>query len=294
MRDRGFVLVNVLILVAALSVVAVGLLQVTARATTRLDAANLAAQAPLVLDAGVAFAARLLAADGLSTSSDDLGESWALTDRVVQTAAGAVRVTVTDLERNLNLNRPLAADGAAFQEVVAGLVEGLGASEDLALALDARYARWRTTEATPPGEDADLMFQDGDLTHLAALTPGPGGAEALRASGLFAALPRDRGVNVNTADEAVLQALPGMTPEQVAALIAARPIRDAAALPGLLQQTAPAAAGLLAQLDTRSHWFEVETQTERDGLTYRGSTILSRDPGSGEVRVHLHQIEIAG
>jgi len=300
--DRGFVLVNVLILVAALSAVAVGLLQISARATVRLDAGQGAAQAPLVIDAGVAFAVQLLQQDARANRSDHPGGVWAISDHVAETALGPVRISVFDLEARLNVNRPLGADGAGLQAALTDLIVRAGGGADLAAALETRHARIRADAAAVPDRNGDIMYQSGDLTHLAAL-PGAGGAQgqrallALRDARLFAALPRARGVNVNTAKDPVLAALPGVTPEVLAALNAARrsaPIADRAALSDVLLAISPEALGLAAFLETQSHWFEVETETRIDGLTYRGRTVLSRRPASEEVRVHLHAIAVSG
>lgn len=296
MNDRGFVLVNVLILVAALSAVAVGLLQVTTRASERLDVAQGAAQAPLILDAGVAFAAQILRQDGLTNQVDHRDEGWALSGFVTETAYGPVRITVIDLERRVNLNRPLALDGEVMQPVIEDLLQTVDDGAEVASALLARYDQLRSGPQTPSNQDADIVFQKGDMTQLAGLS---GVSETMNGSGLaalFSTLPRDRGVNVNTADRQVLSSLPGMTPELLAALSAAVPIADEAVLSDVVEQTAPSALelGLADMLETRSHWFEVETATVLNGLSYRGKTVLSRQPGSGDIRVHLHQIEVDG
>lgn len=299
MKDRGFVLVNVLILIAALSVVAVGLLQITARATQRMDVAQGAAQAPLIIDAGVAFAASLLAADGVANSIDHKGEAWALRGFLAETALGPVRVTVTDLESRININRPLASDGVEWEAPMRDLLIAEGGSADLAAALTVRYARMRADEPTPDNRDPDTMHQRGDLTHLAALNglADQGAADAVLSGVVFAALPRDRGVNINTADDRVLAALPRMTPEVLAGLNAARqadPIADDTALAALLQQIAPVPSVMEEILETQSHWFVVETETQINGLTYRGKTILVRQPATGDIRVHFHKIKVTG
>ncbi|SIS95459.1 Type II secretory pathway, component PulK [Roseivivax lentus] len=298
MTDRGFVLVNVLLLVAALSVVAVGLLQLTTRATQRLGVAQTAAQAPLILDAGVAFARQLLEEDGASNEVDHRDESWALTNFVADTENGPVRINVTDLESRMNLNRPLAFDGAAIQTAVTDLIAGTADAPDLAAALIARTLRMRSDQPQAPNRDADITHQVGDFTNLAAVTAIDGGEDAVTLpEDVFATLPRDRGINVNTASDRVFSALPGVTPEVLTALNAARraaPLEDAAAISALLQQMAPEANELASLLETRSHWFEVETATELDGLTYIGRTILARKPSTGDVRVHLHVIEVEG
>lgn len=295
MKDRGFVLVNVLILIAALSVVAVGLLQITTRATHRLDVAQGAAQAPLVIDAGVAFASRLLKEDALSSATDNRSEAWALSGYVAETALGPVRVTVTDLESRMNINRPLAADGALWEEALRGLLAGSPGGVEIAPALTARFARLRSDAPIPPNRTPESQHQSGDLTHLAAIE-GIAAGVALP-DGVLSALPRDRGININTADDAVLAALPGMTPEALAAINTARqaaPIADDAAVTALLQQIAPGTAGLADIFETESHWFVVETETQLNDLTYRGWTVLVRTPDTGEVRTHLHRIMVSG
>ena len=72
------------------------------------------------------------------------------------------------------------------------------------------------------------------------------------------------------------------------------PVADAQALTTLLQQAAPDAPELIDLLGTQSHWFEIETETEMNGMTYRGRSIVSREQEIGTIRTHLKVVEVEG
>lgn len=291
MNDRGFILVNVLILVAALSVVAVGLLQLTTKATERLEVGHSTAQAPLMIDAGVAFARQLLEADAETSKVDHPNESWVLSNYVADTAIGPVRISVTDLESRMNINLPMAFDGRAMEPTLEATILEATNEPGIAAALVERYSRFRSDQPEAPNRNTEIVHQVGDVAHLVELF------DPTAARDLFAAIPRDRGININTASDRVLSALPGMTPEVLAALNSARqtaPLLDEAEISNLLQQIAPDAEGLVPFFETQSFWFEVKTETALNGFSYRGRTVLVRDPQTGGMHVHHHMIEVDG
>ena len=303
MRDRGFVLVNVLVIIAALSVLAMGLLAIANRAVTRAGAAQDAAQGRLMLDAGVAFAARLLAEDLRGEGKDGpdhRGEAWALTGYAAQTPLGPVTVSVRDLDARFNLNRLMDPEGDLPARAWEALAVARGATPELAGAVVTRYAPLRPARGNAGDEEGDRMFQTGDLTHPAEMAALAGLADVPDLLAELAALPRARRINVNTATADLLAVLPGFDETRAAAILSARqaePFEDIDAVAAVLTaQFGDAAAQELprALLGTTSEWFEVDTAITLGDLTFTGHTILSRDGETGAVRRHAHAVEVGG
>ena len=293
MSERGFVLVNVLVLVAALSVVALGLTRVGARAVERLEAAGAAGRGTLMLDAGAVFAADLVARDGGGT--DHRGEPWALEGYRAETATGPVTLTVTDLESRLNLNL-LARPGAAV-DLLGALALAVGAPPDAAEAIVDRYDALAAAAAlADPATDA--AFRAGDLTHPAAYAtelPALAAPEAQALRAVVWVLPRARGLNVNTADAAILGALPGMDAHRAAAVLAVRRTRPFADVGAFWRSAGlDPTSGMGAVLGVTSDWFLVATRADVGGLTFRGETILHRDARTGTVRRFAHAVTVEG
>ena len=301
-RDSdGFVLVNVLVIVLALSVLAMQLLGDAGRSQGQIALMRSADQMALDARAGERFAMALLAADRGSPALDHRGEAWALTGYRAELDGGAVTVTVTDLEARVNLNLLATDDAEAVAEVLARLLRETGAPDGALDALWARFAALRSGGVSLPRDQLDA-FRPGDLSvveELAALPP-LASAEAADARKHLAALPRARGINVNTASGEVLAALTGLDAAGAAALLARREtvpfasVADfAAVVAGLTGDPRPEALPR-DLLDVASDWFLVETETERDGLTLRGATVLYRDQSTGEMRIHARQTEVTG
>ena len=128
-RDRGFVLVNALVLVAALAATATLLLSRAERGRAQLEAAQLADQLTLALDAFDALALTRLAQD--RGNSDHGNESWAQPRQALPLARGEVAGEIQDLQGRFNINWLSSPDNRLAQEAFARLLAQLGLSPEL-------------------------------------------------------------------------------------------------------------------------------------------------------------------
>lgn len=270
-RDGGFVLVNALILVAALSAVAVYLLTRAEGSRTRLEAGAMADALDLGLDAAEALALTRLADDLRRSDTDHLDEPWARPERGLALAQGAVDLRLVDAGGLFNLNW-LADPGALWaRPALDRLITSLGLPPSVAEALAAEAATARVLRpeiAGPPGLDA---------------------ASAARLWQHLAVLPGAPRLNVNTAPRAVLLALlPQVPPPRVDQVLVQRqsaPFPDAvAALTALSPEAFPEddpSAFPAEALDVGSAWFRLEAAaTVADRRRARQAVIERRGPGA--------------
>ncbi len=221
--SRGFVLVNALVLVAALAAVVVVLLQHSEGLRLRLMATQQAAQIEQYLDAFDALALHLLAGD-VGGGADHLGESWALELPPVTLDRGEVTGEIHDLQGRFNLNwlaNPEdTAASAAFDVLLTRL--GLPVTQGDAIRAFLRPGGPQDKSAYAALEPAinpvgGAVLMPAQLRQMPGIRP----AHYVRLARHVAALPGDTLLNVNTA-----------TPEVLAAMLpAARP-----ALAGFLVQ----------------------------------------------------------
>ncbi len=296
-REAGFALVNVLVILLALSAVAVQLLQDATRGTENVRMSRTADQLELFSQAGVAFATRLLERDMKAGDSDHRGEAWALDRFRAETADTAVTVTVRDLEARFNLNLLISQAPSAPEAALRALIDATGAAPELAGLLVARHAAFQPGPAAVDRGLADRTYLDGDLTHLGSFAPlVDDRARAL--ADHVAVLPRGRGVNANTADATVLGAVLGIEAPAAAAMVALRdrsPFETVTDLEAALTAVAgPEAVVPAGLLGVSSNWFEIETEVTLDGLTHRAQTMVYRDQTSDEVVVFRRQADVTG
>ena len=223
--SRGFVLVNALVLVAALAAVVVFLLQRSEGLRIRLTASQEAAQLEQYLGAFDALALHLLFSDH-GGGADHLGESWALTLPPVVLDRGEVTGDIHDLQGRFNLNwlaDPEDTEVAAAFDVLA-----------LRLGLSARQAEAVRAFLRPGGAQNQAAYSaqapaiapvGGAVLMPVQLrqVPGLSAAQHDRLSAHVAALPGDSQLNINTATPDVLAAmLPAARPALVALILQER------------------------------------------------------------------------
>ncbi|MCE8009873.1 type II secretion system minor pseudopilin GspK [Aestuariivita sp.] len=292
-RNRGFVLVNALVLVAALSAVSLFLLARAEGARTRLAEGQGAVQTRLYLDAFEALALSMLTAD--RGPVDHLGEGWATTRYTVPLDRGEVSGQLVDLQGRFNVNwlsniEDLEAH-AAFDRLLADL--GLPSARARAI-IDfvtpggrgdiAAFAR-NVPAINPVGGPILMLEQLADV-------PGLTGAELARLRPYLAALPGDATLNVNTAPARVLYSLlPGASLTAVDRLIQNRATDPFASSEALATKLASImSADAFKELDeTRfgigSDWFHAEIAAELEGRILRRQTVFERPPPPARVRV---------
>ena len=224
--SRGIALISVLWITGLLAVIAASFASST-RTEARL-ARNLVAnaKAEALADGGVHRAV-------LGLLDPDPATVWRA-DRTVYALAlgeGEVQIEIEDEDGKVDLN-------GAPPELLAGLLGALGLEAGEAEAIAARIADYRDedSEAEPLGaEDPDYL--DAGRTAGAADRPFATESELLNVLGVSQVLYEEvrpyvtvysgaEGVDPTRAPRVVLEALPGMTPELVEALLAAGPDSD--------------------------------------------------------------------
>ncbi|MBY6113188.1 type II secretion system minor pseudopilin GspK [Mameliella alba] len=283
--QRGFVLVNALVLVGALAAAALVLLVRAEMSVQRQLAWQGAGQGEAYLDAFDALAATLLEADPGPT--DHLGETWA--QPIVQATLDRSRISggVEDLQGRFNVNWLAVPEDAQAQEAFARLLATLGLSQDGAAAIRAFLSPGGPVGTAGFG---DVLPRGGpvkDLRQLRAL-PGLTDRQFQRLEPLMAALPSDSRLNVNTAPPEVLAAwVPGLSVAQAQALAAERARRPFASVSDFLLALPPAVAADLddTRLGTGSDWFLARARVEFEGRQLARQSILFRQPLPVGVRV---------
>lgn len=290
--ERGFALLNALVIVAALAAVAAGLMQRAAVARERQVTGQQVWQAQLYLDAAEPLAGQLLAEDAAGDGgTDHEGEDWARPRRL-EIDRGTVVLRLRDLQGRFNVNR-LAnpADGAArqgFERLLAvlGLPTGLAASVAGHLS-----PRGPSDAAAYVARPVPVRPAGGPVTAIEEIRLAPGmSAEAFaRLAPHVAALPAGSALNVNTATPEVLAALlPGATPAAIERLVALRAASPFASPADFRSRAAALLRGpeAGAGFAVASAWFEADLVAELGGVTQRRLLVIERDRrlGAAELR----------
>lgn len=290
-RQAGFVLLNALILVAALAGVAVLLLGRAGGAMARQEAGRDAAQLRLYLDAAEALALTRLARDRQGGEVDAEGEDWARPEPGRALDRGRVSLALTDLTGRFNVNW-LADPGDAFaQEGFVRLTARRGLSGETAKAVVAFLS--------PDGAGG----VGGPVLTLDQLRRAPGLAprDLDRLMPVLAALPVGTTLNLNTAPAEVLQSLlPGASPAVVQRFVQVRASTPFASTAEALEALAVPGAGAGeagAGLDeTRfavgSRWFGLTAEAELGDRRRRRSAVIERPPFPAALHV-LYRVETA-
>jgi len=222
--DRGFVLINALILVAALSAVAVFLLTRSEIGRARLQAGQDADQLAMGLDAFDAFAMAQLTAD--TNSIDHLGESWAKPLPVLPLARGSVSGQITGLQGRFNVNWLADPEHIIAHQAFDRLLTRLAIPARTGAAIRS-FLRPGGPENQGPWIrlDPPLDPVGGAILSLEQLRTIPQLSDRSfqRLSPFLAALPGDSALNVNTASKEVLAAfLPHLPPAVLIRLLSTR------------------------------------------------------------------------
>ncbi|MDW4500488.1 type II secretion system minor pseudopilin GspK [Sulfitobacter sp. D35] len=302
MRDRGFVLVNVLVIVMALSTVAAELMIHAVEDVEHLALQHARDRADTMSHAGRLLSIKLLVDDLDGPAVDHRSEGWALESYPAEVAGGTVAITVRDLEARFNLNLLLGGSSDAPTAALERLARSRAVAPDLVQRVVDRFAAEQPSTRAILDPAAAENFQPGDMTSSGQFTEinGLTGPDTGNFRADLSVLPRSRPVNVNTAVRDVLAAVTGLELEVIEALVAlrsSRPFEDVSEFRSAVEGLAgPLAATELALhlLGVQSEWFEVETHTRYDGLSHRARTILHRDPETRRVTVFSSRAETTG
>lgn len=267
-RTRGFVLVNALVLVAALSAVSLFLLSRAESGRQQMLAASEAVQLELYLDAYEALSQTVLNAD--AGAVDHTREAWAREDHAVELDRGQVSGRLRDLQGRFNLNWLANPEDLAVQAAFERLLARLGVSqrvgESLLVAL-----RPGGDSPTPVGEAAVAEQLPGGPALMLDQLPTP--ARALRwLAPYVTVLPGDSRLNVNTTSGEVLASfMPGVNAAALDRLLTSRRSEPFTSMDDFLARLVElvgedASEGLdVGRLSVGSNWFEARMSAELEG-----------------------------
>lgn len=301
---RGIALINALVVVAAISAVAVALLARADAARLRLAEMRGADQAALYLDAAERLALLLIETDSNTTDTDHPGEPWAEAREAEEIDLGTAGWRISDLQGRFNVNW-LADEPDYWAPVAREAFERLMQQQGLPADLAARLADALDPEIAPqnrrarPGTAAARIRPRPVLTvDELRLVEGLTEEDFARIAPFLAALPGQTTLNVNTASPEVLAAfLPDASVDQVSRALeaATRPFVDPdeffydimEPLMGLAADDFP-----FERLDTATEWFEVRLNARLDRTHLRRTLVVRRSAeGGGDIVLSLPEFE---
>lgn len=282
MRDtRGFVLVNALVLVAALSMVALALLSRAEGGRVQMLAAGQAVQLELYLDAYEALARTLLNAD--PGAVDHMGEPWAREDVALPLDRGEVAGQMRDLQALFNLNWLTNTEDVATREAFDRLLERQGVAPRVGEVIVAALGSGGAGQGAQRIQGVAEDLPGGAILMLDQLPIPETALRRLRPH--VVALPGDSQLNVNTISAQVLASfLPGVNPAALDALLFARKAQPFTSVDGFVELlTEAVGAELVDGLDTDrlsvgSAWFEARITAGLEGRTATRIVVLRRLP----------------
>lgn len=290
---RGMALINALIVVAALSAVAVALLSRGDQARERLAAQGTADQARLHLAAAPPLVMALLADVADPDAPVHLDQPWAEPRRDMQIDRAELDWDIADLQGRFNVNWLTAPEdwGSAPRTALIRLA----ATQDVPREQAARIGDALTPGANRAGLWDTAAPPDGPILDIDELRDIDGVADSeLDALAPFlAALPPEARLNPNTMAPVLLAAFLGIDPDLAAELLEPReaePFTDAANFLGrVLEPLGTEALEAIPEglIGAGSDWFELRVAVRLDNARHGRKLILHRTEPEGDIRVVL-------
>lgn len=282
MNQKGMALLMTLLIVALLSVLALGLNSRSLLALTRAKHSVLALGASYTLRSGLSAAMAFLEKDASESAIDTLAETWAHEVRDFPVGEGTVSIRIDDEASRFNVNTlvtPRAKVDDRAVERFGRLLASVGDEPRLAASV-AEWLRSQTERSAHPFRDVSELRLVPGMTrealeriepHVTVHTGGKAGTT----------------INVNTVGPAVLAALsPRLTDTLVTAIIEHRkehPFRqigDLKRVPGMNDEILFTFGDVI---DVRSSTFSVRADAKVSDVVRSGTAIVSRDRGRVKV-----------
>lgn len=297
-RDRGIALLNALILVAAISAVATGLMLRAETSRARLEGLQISQQAMLHLDAAEWLIDPVLRADWERDQNvDHLSEGWSLVGFEAAIGRAQLSGTIQDLQGRFNVNSlsdPGDTDAVrSFDRLLVALGLPLPLGRAIAAFVQARgsaLAAEYEARPIPVRPHGAPMERIEELRLVTGMTPDA----YARLLPYVAALPRGTGINVNTVSPEVLGAtLPATNPAGVVRLIADRQRQEfvdsgdfaerAQRLlhPAIITRSEPPKGGF----SVGSGWFEARFDVALDGQVQSRILTIQRSALNGATTI---------
>jgi len=277
-RSRGFVLVNALVLVAALSAVALALLARAEGSRIRVLAAGQAAQLELYLDAYETLAQALLDRD--IGAMDHAGEAWARDDNDLTLDRGQVAGQITDMQGRFNLNWLTNPEDIIVFEAFERLVARLGVAPRVRDQIIATLGRGGGSPSRRDQAVAENL-PGGAVLMLDQLPIPDDALERLRPH--VTVLSGGERLNVNTTTAPVLASfLPGVNPAALDAFLRTRVTEPFTSIEEFEDRLIDAVGPELVEeleedrLGIGSEWFEVSITAALDGQIASRQVVLQR------------------
>ena len=286
-RQRGVAAITAILIVAIAASAATLML---AQQSAMVDQAMLItsrAQADQYARAGIDWARGVLQEDSRTGKQiDSLGEAWAQPIAALPVERALVSGAITDEQGRLNLNSLVGDWAGDSRNALRELLASQGLSPDLADAV----VDWIDADAdlSGPGGAEDAYYLSLRKPYRAANAPMAQVEELYRVRGFDAAavaklrpfvtaLPDATKVNVNTAPQAVLDALfpPNVSRDALAQFVSERGKKPATSIDELSQRLKQALPGALP-VDVRSDFFSVRVQVAQDDVELASEALVKR------------------
>lgn len=227
------------------------------------------------------FARFVLAEDSRTTSTDHLGEPWAIPLADTKIADFLRGVDIPQEIRHVSLIGQVTDAQSRFN--LNSLADTNGTTNAQALAVFQRLLENAGLDRTLATQVANYLSKSGyrfrDANELAGFSGfGESGLQRLR--GAIIALPEITPVNINTAGSEVLRALfQGMSANQANAFISGRletPLKSTVDARNLLTRIGVAQAGENPLIDVKTSFFIARSEVRFGEALYVGQSILRR------------------
>lgn len=283
--DRGFVLLNALILTAAFAAAASLVLHLAERDRLRQAGAVAALQGSLYLDGAEAHVLTVLRRDQMLSPIDGPGDAWADKISSAELDRATADIEIRDLQGGFNINWLANPEDQHARQAFRRLAASLGVPLSAAQAFEAYLQSGGPVTTGQYLQAGQPVRPAGGPVLMAAQLRGLPGVSVRASERLMpflAALPGDAGLNLNSASAEVIAALlPGTSPE---AVLAAR-ARDPFTTPAAFFSAAGVVfgdGGVPEIEETRyrvgTDWFEASIAVRFEGRILRRTTVIERHP----------------